>query len=584
MKTGGYNMRKICIILLMAEMISCGVQKNIITQEGQPNAKKIGEKEKMQLEFSFAEATQRKIFGDLDRAIILYRECLKIDPENTASLYELSNIYNYLGDKELAVQYAEKAFENEKSNKWYGMLLAGLYHQEGNIDKAIEVYREMAAGNPEEMDIKYNLATLYVSNGEYQDALTIFEEMEQSLGITEMVNMAKYNIYSKEGKHRQAANELKRLISAFPEEIKYRGLLAELYDEMGEDEKAVKAYQDLFKIDPENGLAQMSVSSYYRRKREYGKSLEWFEMAVENPEIELDDKIQAMLVYLNQPDILEKYSQKIEIIIEKLAGEYPEEINAMALAADYYIKTKNPERARPYLKKMTEINPENFGVWEQWIFMENEAANYVEIVRIAEQAMKIFPEVPNLYLYICIGLFQIEEYDRMIEYAEAGTKYSNNNDIIRKELYALLGEGYHALGENEKSDWAFEEALKIKPNDIMVLNNYAYYLSERGSHLKKALEMSRKCIEKEPENYIYLDTCAWILYKMEETDEALVYIRKSIEAGGQEDPEILEHYGDILYEGGKTDEAVNAWKRSVENGNMKEEIKKKIGAGEGRKR
>jgi len=575
-------MRNKGIILLMAGMVSCGVQKNVTSEEGKEKGKQIGEKERMQLKFSFAEATHRKIFGDLDRAIILYQECLKIDPENTASLYELSNIYNYLGEKELAVQYAEKAFENERDNKWYGMHLAGLYHQEGKIEKAVDVYREMTDRNPKEMDIKYNLATLYVSNGEYRDALTIFEEMEKSMGINEMVNMAKYNIYEKEGKHHLAVNELKKLISVFPEEVKYRGLLAELYDEMGEDEKAVMAYQDLFKIDPEHGLAQMSVSSYYRRKGEYKKSLEWFEMAVRNPEIELDDKIQAMLVYVNQQDVLEEYNQELEDIIEKLAGEYPEEINAMALAADYYIKTKNAEKARLYLEEMTEINPESFGVWEQWIFMENETGNFIEMVRVAEEAIKIFPEVPNLYLYISIGLFQIEEYDRMVEYAETGTKYSNNNDNIRKELYALIGEGYHALGEDEKSDRAFEEALKINPEDIMVLNNYAYYLSERGNELEKALEMSWKCLEIEPENYTYLDTYAWILYKMGKTEEAVKYIRKSFEAGGQNDPEILEHYGDILYEMGETDEAINVWKRSVENGNTKEEIKNKIDAGEGR--
>lgn len=569
-------MRNKGIILLMAGMVSCGVTKNVTSEEGKEKERQIGEKERMQLKFSFAEATQRKIFGDLDRAIILYQECLKIDPENTASLYELSNIYNYLGEKELAVQYAEKAFKNERDNKWYGMHLAGLYHQEEKIEKAVDVYREMADRNPKEMDIKYNLATLYVNNGEYRDALTIFEEMEKSMGINEMVNMAKYNIYEKEGKHHLAVNELKKLISVFPEEVKYRGLLAELYDEMGEDEKAVMAYQDLFKIDPEHGLAQMSVSSYYRRKGEYKKSLEWLEMAVRNPEIELDDKIQAMLVYVNQPDILDEYNQELEDIIEKLAGEYPEEINAMALAADYYIKTKNPEKARLYLEEMTEINPESFGAWEQWIFLENETGNFIEMVRVAEEAIKIFPEVPNLYLYISIGLFQIEEYDRMVEYAETGTKYSNNKDNIRKELYALIGEGYHALREDEKSDRAFEETLKIDPEDSMVLNNYAYYLSERGCNLDKALEMSKKCLEKEFGNYTYLDTYAWILFKMNRTEESLEYIKKCLEAGGQDDPEILEHYGDILYEIGQTNEAVNAWKRSIEKGNMNEEIQKKI--------
>jgi len=42
------------------------------------------------------------------------------------------------------------------------------------------------------------------------------------------------------------------------------------------------------------------------------------------------------------------------------------------------------------------------------------------------------------------------------------------------------------------------------------MNNYAYYLSEEKTDLKKAEKMSAKAVEKEPNNSTYLDTYAWI--------------------------------------------------------------------------
>ena len=59
----------------------------------------------------------------------------------------------------------------------------------------------------------------------------------------------------------------------------------------------------------------------------------------------------------------------------------------------------------------------------------------------------------------------------------------------------------------------FDEVLKINPNDILVLNNYAYYLSVERRDLDKAEEMSYKTVKAEPNNATYLDTYAWILFE-----------------------------------------------------------------------
>ena len=76
-------------------------------------------------------------------------------------------------------------------------------------------------------------------------------------------------------------------------------------------------------------------------------------------------------------------------------------------------------------------------------------------------------------------------------------------------------------------------SLKINPSNPTVLNNYSYYLSLRGVDLEKAKEMSFNSNLLEPNNGTFQDTYAWILYKLQQYDEALSWILKAVENGSR---------------------------------------------------
>ena len=71
---------------------------------------------------------------------------------------------------------------------------------------------------------------------------------------------------------------------------------------------------------------------------------------------------------------------------------------------------------------------------------------------------------------------------------------------------------------------AYDSCLQWKDDNVMALNNYAYYLSEQGKDLHKAESMSYKTIKAEPNNGTYLDTYAWILFMQERYADAKTYI------------------------------------------------------------
>ena len=172
-------------------------------------------------------------------------------------------------------------------------------------------------------------------------------------------------------------------------------------------------------------------------------------------------------------------------------------------------------------------------------------------------------------------LADMENYQEAIKAFEKGRSLSANKELTA-EFDTYIAEIYHELGEKEKMYKQYDKILKNDPENIYILNNYAYFLSVDNIRLEEALKMSAITIEKEPKNPTYLDTYAWILYKLGRYKEAKKWMEKALandkEAGGV----YYEHYGDILYKFGDTDKAVQNWKKAKKLGDASEFIDQKI--------
>ena len=141
-----------------------------------------------------------------------------------------------------------------------------------------------------------------------------------------------------------------------------------------------------------------------------------------------------------------------------------------------------------------------------------------------------------------------------------------------------MGDIYHRLGNAKKAYKAYDKALKVNPDYVYVLNNYAYYLSMEGKNLKKAQNMSRKTIEKEPDNATYLDTYGWILYLQGKASEAKTHFKHAMLYGGKESVVILDHYAEVLYALKEYDMAFVYWNlaKQKNKGNEIPDLNQKI--------
>ena len=193
------------------------------------------------------------------------------------------------------------------------------------------------------------------------------------------------------------------------------------------------------------------------------------------------------------------------------------------------------------------------------------------------EAIKYFPEQPLPYALAGVSEMLRKNYKNAMGFFREGLKLVEDNLQLKAQFYSYLGDCYYNLDSIKTAFHMFDEVLKINPNDALVLNNYAYYLSLRNENLSKAEQMSSQAVLLEPENGTYLDTYAWVLYMRKDYSQALYYMKLAIQYSPDASGVLYEHYGDILYKNGEKKRALEMWKKALEAGDeVSVDLKSKI--------
>jgi len=187
------------------------------------------------------------------------------------------------------------------------------------------------------------------------------------------------------------------------------------------------------------------------------------------------------------------------------------------------------------------------------------------------KAAKINPNDITALHALGFTLQQLKRNEEAIPFLKDALKIQPNNI----EILSTLGLVYEGLKYWNKSDSLYEYILIKEPDNALILNNYAYSLSERGDSLSYALDMSKKAIDSDPENASYLDTYGWIHFKLGNYNEAEKFIQKSVNKE-PDNSTLYDHLGDVLNTQGKKKMAIQNWKKALELDQARKEIQEKI--------
>ncbi len=554
---------------------ACSGGKETTSSSKEPESIKLSESQRRSFSKLFIDANRAKILGNYGEALNTFKQALTIDPSNSATMYEIARIYADDGNFPAALTYAENAVKYNGSNVWYKEFLAQLYAETGRMDESIEVYKSIIEEYPNNFNYYYNLGSLYSSQGRYDEALQLYEELEERLGLNQELAMQRQLIYIEKGDYKAALEEIQKLIDANPEDVRLYGMKAEIYEQLGEEEKAVKIYESMLVIEPENGLVLLALYEISQKNGEEEKARDYLHRAFSSPGLGIDVKVNILLNYLSRKDF-DSRKDDIKTLAQKLEEAHPADAKSYAIHGDILYNLGELEPARNKFKKAVEIDPNRPPIWQQIVTIDSQLSDFDAMKNDSEAAMELFPQLPIFYLFNGIALIQNKNYDEAIDILNSGKNLVVDDNQILAQFYSSLGDAYHSLGQNSQSDNAYEMALKLEPNNVVVLNNFAYYLSERGVDLDKAETMAKKANDLSPNVASFQDTYGWVLYKKENYKNALFWINEALKNGGDKDPVVYEHLGDVHLKLKNREEAVEAWKKALEYGGDADVLKMKI--------
>jgi tetratricopeptide (TPR) repeat protein len=254
---------------------------------------------------------------------------------------------------------------------------------------------------------------------------------------------------------------------------------------------------------------------------------------------------------------------------------HPSEAKVYSIYGDFLYRDDKKAESLAKYRKARDLDPSHKLIWEQIIIIESELSEFQRMADDSRKAIELFPALPDFYYYAGVANSRLKKYSQAIEDLQIGKELVIEDNERLLQFYSTLGECYHYNSQYAKSDAAYDEALKLSPDNVFVLNNYAYYLSLRKEMLDKAAAMSAKCNELSPGVSSFEDTYAWILYQQGKYTDALVWIEKAL-SHGEINGELLEHQGDILFMLGRNAEAVAKWREAESRGDAGKNIRQKI--------
>jgi tetratricopeptide (TPR) repeat protein len=221
-------------------------------------------------------------------------------------------------------------------------------------------------------------------------------------------------------------------------------------------------------------------------------------------------------------------------------------------------------------------DPQNFLVWEELLLLYNHLNDTTAMAAKGKECIVFFPDEPLPYAMVGLPLLIRRDFEGAISYFQKGVELSGEDTPVKGQLCAYLGDAYYGLDSLEMAFGMFDEALRINPDDVSVLNNYSYYLTMLGQRLDEAERMSAKTLEVEPNNPTFLDTYAWVLFKRGDYALARFYMRSAIEKDENPSEVLYDHYGDILFMNGEVEEAKNMWRKALELNVTNDKLRYKI--------
>jgi tetratricopeptide (TPR) repeat protein len=480
-----------------------------------------------------------------------YYQAALLDPDDEGLILEVSHRLLQNKQPDRALEVVTRAAARSKASGEIYARLGLIYSQLGKADLAAAANRTAIKKSPGSLAGYQNLYEGYLGNKQPQEALKVLDEAARQprpeaeflIGLAELyMGFGVQAPAQRESANGKALALLNRAEKSGPGTPLLRLKLADGFNLLGDSARAAQAYLEVLKHPPDLPLIEerirANLTAIYLRGSDHQRAVEQLQAILR------DDPTNPQVYYY---------------------------LGRMAL------EDKKPAEAADYFSKALLLSPD---FESGYCFL---AAAQIDLDKISDalttldKARQKFPQSFAVEYYTALA------FNRQKAYAEALRHFVTAEVIAKatdpKQLdegfYFQLGATCERKGDYPQAEQYFQKSLQLAPDFAEAMNYLGYMWAEHGLKLDQARELIEKAVKAEPKNTAYLDSLAWVLFKLKRPGEALPYALKAAELSDQPDATIYDHLGDIYAALKEPAKAREAWRKSL-SVEKNEEVSKKL--------
>lgn len=540
------------------------------------------------------------IHGDSLRAREYFTEAVRRDSSFAPAYYALANNAIYSSPEEAAA-LARRACELDTTNKWYQRFYGQALLYAERYGDALRIYRDLTVSDPEDPDNYRLLAALYEQAEQPFSAIATIDSAELRFGRIPLLTAMKRRLLIETRQYDKALEEAEAIIEAAPYEARHHAVLADIYGSMGKDSLARASYDRALRIDSTDIATLVSLSDFYNSRHDFRAQLGVTKRLFQLDGIPLETKISRFEQYTADIRFYREYFIQINDLASTLAIRFPDDKRVVELYAKHLIASGDLQQALTLYKIHTADTPPDADYFKNVIDIESYLQRPDSAARYIDRAIALFPDMPEFRISKGHVMSYTKQYGKAVAEYKQSLRHADS-DSLRGMIWGYIGDAWHqkaeageptqgerfpaALGLLGKKGIArkamkmcykaYDKSLRYYPDNASVLNNYAYFLAVEGRDLERALAMATRATALTENNPTFMDTHAWVLYRLGRAEEAKKIMQQAIALDRQENAELLVHYGDILHALGERFMAETYWRKALEKGYDASAIEQRI--------
>lgn len=437
--------------------------------------------------------------GQFDRALELYEEAIRLNPERGETYFDkgvlLLNLkrpglaeavfvegiahapeshfgYFYQG-KALEAQgkgaeaknaYRQAIDRAERFEPAYQALLK-LYESDGDLQEAIQLYQQFIASvTPRDKTFRKDFVRLLVKQKDYEQALDILEQMIVDDPQDMKVPVQRALVYVEMKEPHRAIAELEPIVRTHPSELRVRDYLGWLYEQIDDDDGALDAYRTNIEMDSTFYDSRIHLGILLYRLTRYDEAALHLTHGIGLKPGNPDMHLLLGLSYLQA----EKFERATSAFEKGLEYHPDDETLRFNLGAAYDKLDRFPDVVRE-MEAVLALNPDHTDALNYLGYSyADRGINIEKAVELTRRAVALKPDNGAYVDSLGWALFKVGRVAEALREIQRAAELVNDDPVI----YEHLGEIYLIQEHQDAAKAAWIRALELDPRNEKLLKRF----------------------------------------------------------------------------------------------------------------